>query len=78
MFLREEKNRVLSASLILTVVTAEIGLYALDKHIPHLDAHNHPREAAPQTFNIKTVAIGTSASATAITGDFYSERFVSE
>lgn len=78
MFLNSRKNKILSVGLIFSVVTAEIGPYALDKfHIPHLDSHNHPRETTQQTSGMGNIfAIGTSASATASTGDFYRETFV--
>ncbi len=71
-----KERKILSAGLILTIMTAEVAPYALDKyHLQHLDEHRHPREAEPQSLNFGNImAIGTTASTVAISGD-YIEKF---
>ena len=66
------ERKILSAGLVFTIMLAEIGPYALDKfYLQHLDAHNHPREAQPQTFSGRNImAIETTQSTIVISGNY--------
>ena len=61
----------IGAGLVLTIATAEIGPYALDKfHISHLDVHNHPQESNKEPVPMIFYGITTNATVAAfISGD---------
>jgi len=72
MFLTSYRNHMLCATLVVTIVSAEIGSYALyEFHIPHMDTHNHPYETAPQTFSMTHFMAAETTGTAAISGDSF-------